>query len=949
MINLLPINKKVRDTLVKREMAVSRLSSNGRDILEPQSEDTLNLIANESMKSLWVKMFSVAEIGEREYRARLYGGEVFSEGGSYHESAGYSKIYGRRSVYDALGTLDVKPNELNRPLPGIIDFTCQYKGGLFAIRESTINWVAWDLEDLERLIPHFASPGKGVLLEWGYQSSFKNTVADNISEQEMKDGKAYTRINEMVLESGGTYDGMCGVISNFEWSLRDDGGFDVQTTIVSRGVNVLSKQLDQPDAPLATTIKGEDGKDIEKFEVSPTLPEFISALREQIITLSVGGLGAIGGEGDKSREPSNWADDDWNPSTNRQPPGVAYFRGDSWFNTEKNVGPYITWGWMEDNILNKWCAKLSEDGKITNQFRSIEPVSSNEGDGSFLKDGGGSTNNIEEAVFQSVVISNNEFLMTPHLDRWVLPGQFPFNEDIDPLEKNTFNLTKEEMIARSASYFNNGTNYHRFSVEKGNKGAGGYLRNILIHCDLIEDSFKEAKTLQQGLQRLFDEINRDVNGFWSFQVVNDPFIPGNIKVIDTKATLKEPSQYIKDRKQDIKAGKPKELTEMFVFDTWGEKSIVKSQTLSVKLPSSFAVTAMYAGISNPNSDNSQGDGDAVATGKMHGAESTDLSQKKVYEPNKLFDSFGSVNPNIYQGAGSTDKQKNKYFGSKKGHAFDQIDWTEILKKYANNDEDKNETKEDKKTIEAKQGARDPKCIQKFVEEFKKKKALYDSKGNLKEKVSSEIVYKRVMNNILSGTIDLSILKDGGVKAKVKKASRGSTDLLPIECEIVIQGLGGIFPGNLFHVSYIPKRYRELTLFQAMSVDHAITDGVWNTTIKGQVRIATDTLYDVIDTKDWVVMNPSVETKDIPPAENNGIISLEEERLDIFDEKTVPPIEASSFEKAFRKARDTLGENKAFTWRGGLYSTRYVEEGYDGTAGLQSSGDYTNNVNFRTET
>ena len=246
MINLLPINKKVRDTLVKREMAVSRLSSNGRDILEPQSEDTLNLIANESMKSLWVKMFSVAEIGEREYRARLYGGEVFSEGGSYHESAGYSKIYGRRSVYDALGTLDVKPNELNRPLPGIIDFTCQYKGGLFAIRESTINWVAWDLEDLERLIPHFASPGKGVLLEWGYQSSFKNTVADNISEQEMKDGKAYTRINEMVLESGGTYDGMCGVISNFEWSLRDDGGFDCVTYITSIGISLFDgNQIDK--------------------------------------------------------------------------------------------------------------------------------------------------------------------------------------------------------------------------------------------------------------------------------------------------------------------------------------------------------------------------------------------------------------------------------------------------------------------------------------------------------------------------------------------------------------------------------------------------------------------------------------------------------------------------------------------------------------------------------
>ena len=101
------------------------------------------------------------------------------------------------------------------------------------------------MEDLERLIPHFASPGKGVLLEWGYESSFKQSVADTIAEEDMKNGKAYTRINEMVLNSGGTYDGIAGVISNFEWSLRDDGGFDVQTTIVSRGVNVLSKQLDR--------------------------------------------------------------------------------------------------------------------------------------------------------------------------------------------------------------------------------------------------------------------------------------------------------------------------------------------------------------------------------------------------------------------------------------------------------------------------------------------------------------------------------------------------------------------------------------------------------------------------------------------------------------------------------------------------------------------------------
>ena len=44
MINLGPIAKKVRETLVRREMAVSRLTSNGQKILDPQSESTIQLI-----------------------------------------------------------------------------------------------------------------------------------------------------------------------------------------------------------------------------------------------------------------------------------------------------------------------------------------------------------------------------------------------------------------------------------------------------------------------------------------------------------------------------------------------------------------------------------------------------------------------------------------------------------------------------------------------------------------------------------------------------------------------------------------------------------------------------------------------------------------------------------------------------------------------------------------
>ena len=72
----------------------------------------------------------------------------------------------------------------------------------------------------------------------------------------------------------------------------------------------------------------------------------------------------------------------------------------------------------------------------------------------------------------------------------------------------------------------------------------GYLRNILLSTDLIRNSFKEAKTLKEGMERsLFDEINQDVEGFWSFNLVNDPYLNGNIKVVDTK-TMLSPKQLL---------------------------------------------------------------------------------------------------------------------------------------------------------------------------------------------------------------------------------------------------------------------------------------------------------------------------------------------------------------------------------------------------------------------
>ncbi len=58
-----------------------------------------------------------------------------------------------------------------RPTPGVKDISVGYKGGgmkLGATRTGEINWTCWTWQELERLTPHFLSPGKTVLLEWGW-------------------------------------------------------------------------------------------------------------------------------------------------------------------------------------------------------------------------------------------------------------------------------------------------------------------------------------------------------------------------------------------------------------------------------------------------------------------------------------------------------------------------------------------------------------------------------------------------------------------------------------------------------------------------------------------------------------------------------------------------------------------------------------------------------------
>jgi hypothetical protein len=356
--------------------------------------------------------------------------------------------------------------------------------------------------------------------------------------------------------------------------------------------------------------------------------------------------------------------------------------------------------------------------------------------------------------------------------------------------------------------------------------------------------------------------------------------PGNIKVIDTNQTHETVSQLLEDRNPPPPAqGKVNPNSKLFMFPSWGEKSIVKSQTLNQKIPNAMAISAMYAQTSEPDKkDAATPEGQAIAKiSSPDGAK--DKSQPKVSFPDRIGNTavYGSTSPygDLEEGKYySSDKLDNsaipngETFGLGHGVAFD-LDMAELLKYYlkAKNASDK-ETKEknEEQMKKDKAAAKQEKVLaetQRTKDKAKtnfealiKDKSLevdseerdiwdfldqsyftvYNRDGELTESFEYSILPGHTMIEYIHGT---TIPLDESKADTVKKIDMP----IPIELEITIDGTGGIIPGNPFQVDYIPQRYNKFTVFQSLSVGHTIDSSNWTTTIKGQIRVAMDKIKD----------------------------------------------------------------------------------------------------------
>ena len=158
-----------------------------------------------------------------------------------------------------------------RPMPGITSIDIKSKSAYGSLREATVNFICWDIKQLEDLELLYMRPGFTALLEWGWSPYIGNNdsyttltqLYDKFLSGDVPPGDntlqdIYRELHQLSKQQSGNYDALVGYVKNFQWSFRADGGYDCVSTIISFGEVLESLKINYaiPEISTANKIRG---------------------------------------------------------------------------------------------------------------------------------------------------------------------------------------------------------------------------------------------------------------------------------------------------------------------------------------------------------------------------------------------------------------------------------------------------------------------------------------------------------------------------------------------------------------------------------------------------------------------------------------------------------------------------------------------------------------------
>jgi hypothetical protein len=562
-------------------------------------------------------------------------------------------------------------------------------------------------------------------------------------------------------------------------------------------------------------------------------------------------------------------------------------------NNSKVKDAWVRWGWFEDNILSKFINLVSDEAGNPPilEFRSVENILNEEGK--------------ETSATESTKIRNHPELETINLNNYILPGKF---SGFQPKKKykiiNTDIMVGDtDRIMELAKMVNN--NFKPFDIKSTESSEGdiedekyGYFRSMLINTKTIRSAFgiSEEKdenvrfiNMRESIENLFELLNQDLN-LWDFELETDSIHSNRVKIVDTNTVNFKFKNNVRINDTLEQTPSTKSIYDttneevknngVFFFPVWQADSIVKRQNLTAKVPNAMALSIMYGAnydevstLNDPPPEAQEVEAVAVASFFKDFFETNKNLNKKNFSialRNKTYEKFGT------DSSTDADRQNLSNDGGKHN-----------IRNWLRNNKDKIQiVYDDKIEVITSQIRSVDKNLMEFTEldlsvalstpeilekehprKFKKLLEGFFVDGRQRAGGLERILNSKYRDNnrMKQNYIDKISLVTG-TSVSTKYISDSSKPLiLPMELELDIDGIGGIYPSNSFHSTYLTQRYQEETVFQIFDVNHKLDSAGWTVTLSGKMRSTLDKIV-----KNEVLLELEDELNDLRQGQRNTV-------------------------------------------------------------------------------
>ncbi len=764
-----------------------------------RSNNILQYLTN---RNVWFRLSSSVDVGGSKELARnnvLQGGTLNKNGTI---KKGFNETY-KKGTDDDLGF---------KPMPGITNISIGTGGKWQTLMQADIEFVCYDLEQLDIMTKLYMSLGYTVFLEWGHSNYFttNNSVEkfevnasaiSNFFNLNNKD-ELLKRATKERDNKDGNYECMLGTVYNFDWTANNDGSYNCKIQVMGAGGLVESLKINTSSGVnFNNLIDDEDtnadfASDLEN--ILTTLKKFFednSGIVQKSTTSFQAGTGTVtvdtveglfkeiplSQEGtiiENNRERTTTYSALLNqiyeftsypgPQFGRSIGRTSSSLGNNNINkgnahqvlsgigTASSIKPSLYHGYISNTVIDNDKTYFQTYITLGHLFTLIQHI------GIFTENSG----NVAKPVVYLDYNPDNTIIKVNKLQGSIDPSKclIPFNQKFDDF----FNPIKENFPSK----FN-----QSYSLKKGViPSFEGKLFNVLVNLDFIIDSLKglsqgsddKEVNLLDFITKILDGINVSLGKINSFR----PFYDKDsncLRIID--------EHVLPDSKEN----------KIITIPNLGTKSIVYDYSFNTKITPKFA-SQLIIGAQASGKDVKEFSSEVLSYQYLNiGTKDRFATIKKP-----------SINPKIDL---PVEKSALKPFFRlfqllTRIYSFDNVRKSSI----------------DSLTT------------------------LFNDILNRNTKIPKYNPYDNFgtrTKRLLLGITPSPLLKNENDEATEDKFVT-PTLILPIEYSIKIDGISGILPYNLFRIpdNRLPKKYRGKIDFAVFSINHEIESNKWYTILRG---------------------------------------------------------------------------------------------------------------------